>query len=352
MSGRARPVNIKEVAQEAGVSVATVSRVLNGKGPIREETRARIQEVADRLHYVPHGGARSLITNRTQTIGVLLPDIYGAFFSEVIRGIDQTASRNGFHLLVSSSHADRGEVQSLLRAMRGRVDGLILMSPDADPQTLRSSFPETLPIVLLNCPFEGSAFDTLDIDNHGGAVAMVRHLAGLGHLTIAHLAGPAGNYDARERRRGYLDALRSLGLEAGERFALEGDFSEESGYLAGRQLLASSERPTAVFAANDAMAIGFLFALREGGLDVPRDIALAGFDDVPIARFVSPPLTSVRVRIAALGEKAMERLLLAVASENGHERRQETVAVELVVRGSCGAIPEPLSASSAAPVPV
>jgi len=334
VSASPRNATIKEVALQAGVSVATVSRVLNGKGPIREETRARIQEVADRLHYVPHGGARSLITNRTSTVGVLLPDIYGEFFSEVIRGIDQTASRNGYHLLVSSSHADRGEIQALLRAMRGRVDGLILMSPDVDALALRSHLLETLPIVLLNCPFEGTALDSIHIDNHGGAFAMVRHLAGLGHRRIALIQGPANNYDARERRRGYLDALAALGLADGP-LELAGDFTEESGYRAGRSIVAMTERPSAVFAANDSMAIGCLFALREGGLQVPHDVALCGFDDIPIARFTTPPLTSVRVDIGALGAKAMERLLDAVASDNGHERRQETLGVELVVRESC-----------------
>ncbi|HEY0782451.1 MAG TPA: substrate-binding domain-containing protein, partial [Thermoanaerobaculia bacterium] len=168
------------------------------------------------------------------------------------------------------------------------------------------------------------------------AFAMIRHLAGLGHRRIALIQGPANNYDARERRRGYLDALAALGL-AGGPLDLAGDFTEESGYRAGREIVAMAERPSAVFAANDSMAIGCLFALREGGLQVPRDISLCGFDDIPIARFTTPPLTSVRVRIAELGTKAMEHLLNAVASGNGHERRQETLGVELVVRESCRA---------------
>ena len=330
--------SIKEVALKAGVSIATVSRVLNGKGPVAEETRQRILEAIEGLRYVPHSAARSLITNQTDTIGVLLPDLYGEFFSEVIRGIDLAARRSGFHVLISGFHSDRAEIEAVLRALRGRVDGLIVLSPDVDAQSLRRNLPETLPVVLLNTPVEGDGadFDAINLDNHGGAFAMVRHLAGLGHRRIAFIRGPEENADARERLRGYRDALLSLEIAGEEALELGGDFSEESGYRAGQRLLALEPRPAAVFAANDSMAIGCLFALREAGARVPGDIALAGFDDIPIARYITPSLSSVHVPIAELGTRAMERLLHAVDNKNGHERRQETVATTLVVRGSCG----------------
>jgi len=343
--------SIKEVALKAGVSIATVSRVLNDKGPVAVETRRRILEAIERLRYVPHGAARSLITNQTDTIGVLLPDLYGEFFSEVIRGIDQAARRNGLHVLISGFHSDRAEIEAVLRALRGRVDGLIVLSPDVDAQTLRRNLPETLPVVLLNTRIDGQTpggsaglnFDAINTDNHGGALAMVRHLAALGHRRIALIRGPEENSDARERLRGYRDALRAGGLEIAEPLELTGDFSEESGYLAGRRLLTLKPRPTAVFAANDSMAIGCLFALRAAGVRVPEDVALAGFDDIPIARYLTPSLSSVHVPIAELGMRAMERLLHAVEHKNEHERRRETVATTLVVRGSCGgAVPDGL----------
>jgi len=185
-------------------------------------------------------------------------------------------------------------------------------------------------------------FDAINTDNHGGALAMVRHLAGLGHRRIALIRGPEENADARERLRGYRDALRAEGLPAAESLELAGDFSEESGYRAGQLLLTLKPRPTAVFAANDSMAIGCLFALRAAGVRVPDDVALAGFDDIPIARYLSPSLSSVHVPIAELGMRAMERLLHAVENKNEHERRRETVATTLVVRGSCGGAPDPL----------
>lgn len=330
--------SIKEVALKAGVSVATVSRVINGTGPVAEETRRRIQDAIDKLRYVPHGAARSLITNQTDTVGVLLPDLYGEFFSEVIRGIDHAARGSGYHVLVSGFHSDRAEIEAVLRAMRGRVDGLIVLSPDVDAQTLQRNLPDTLPVVLLNTRVdgEGASFDAIRVDNYGGAFAMVRHLAALGHSRVALIRGPEENVDARERLRGYREALSSLAGGLFPALEIEGDFSEESGHRAGRQLLEMEPRPTAVFAANDSMAIGCLFALREAGVRVPEDVALAGFDDIPIARYLSPPLSSVHVPIAELGTRAMERLLHALASKNAHERLQETVPTTLVVRGSCG----------------
>jgi LacI family transcriptional regulator len=329
---------IKDVAREAGVSVATVSRAFNESGPVSEETRQRIREVAARLQYAPHGGARSLITNKTSAIGVLLPDLYGEFFSEVIRGMDHAAQRHGYHLLVSSSHDAKNEIEAALLAMRGRVDGVIAMSPHLDAPALVANVPASLPVVLLNCPVEGDSYDALSIDNRDGAYAMVRHLAGLGHRAIAIIRGAQGNYDASERLEGYLDALRDLGLERRSQWEVAGDFTETSGYRAIAPLLALVDRPTAIFAANDSMAIGALSALRESGMRVPDDIAVTGFDDIPLARYMSPPLSSVHVAISELGMRGVETLLHAIDSKNTHVRRHDRLPTTLVIRRSCGAL--------------
>jgi LacI family transcriptional regulator len=329
---------IRDVAREAGVSVATVSRVFNNSGPVHPETRERIAEVARRLSYSPNSAARTLSTRRTQTIGVLLPDLYGEFFSEVIRGIDQVVQRSGWHLLVSSSHNERVEIEAGLRAMRGRVDGLIVMSPDLDAHALARNLPEQLPVVLLNCEVEGGAHDSINIDNFGGARAVTEHLLSLGHRRIGVLAGPLRNHDARERLRGSHEAMRAAGVEPAPELEQTGNFSEQSGYAGAQRLLALEERPTAIFAANDSMAIGALSALRDAGVRVPEDVAVAGFDDIPIARFVNPPLTTVRVSIPELGGRATQRLFEALAAGSGRERRQELLPTELVVRRSCGAL--------------
>lgn len=330
-------VTIKEVARGAGVSVATVSRVYNHSHHVREETRQRVRRTAQHLGYSPHGAARSLVTNRTHTIGVLLPDLYGEFFSELIRGIDQTAQARGFHLLVSSARSYGDSLEPVLRSMRGRVDGLILMTPDLDAASAGRSLPAGFPVVLLNCPPSDAPCDTLGIANFEGAQTMIRHLASLGHRRIAIICGAERNFDAAERLRGYRAAIAELGLEADPALELPGDFSEAAGHAAGRRILNDARRPTAVFGANDCMTIGALSAFREAGLRVPADIALAGFDDIPMAQYVDPALTSVHVDISELGRLATERLLDALPEPSPRSLQRHTLQTTLIVRRSCGA---------------
>jgi LacI family transcriptional regulator len=329
-------ITIKDVARKARVSVATVSRVLNDKQSVRDETRQRVQATIKQLRYAPHGTARSLITRQTKTIGVLLPDIYGEFFSELIRGIDATVRRSGYHLLVSGSHGDKSEAGAMLRAMRGRVDGLIVLSPEMRPHSFPSDLSDALPLVLLNSVSDGNSFDLINIDNYDGAFAMVRHLAALGHRRIAFIRGPETNHDALERLRGYRKAMATLLTGSSEELEFSGNFREEAGYHAGQLILKLEKRPTAIFAANDAMAIGCLCALREANVQVPKDFALAGFDDIPIASFTAPPLTSVRVSIAELGRCAAERVLHGVRHKNKHKRQHITLPTTLVLRDSSG----------------
>jgi len=345
-------VTIRDVARHASVSVATVSRVLNGKGPANADTERRIREAARRLRYVPHGGARSLITRRTQSIGVLLPDLYGEFFSELIRGIDVAARRAGYHLLLSGSHGDIREAEAMARAMRGRVDGLVVLVPDVRPSVLRENLPEHFPVVCLDNPSAVGEFDSVRIDNSGGAESVVRHLARLGHRRIAFIGGPPGNQDASERLRGYRRALRRAGLALSKDLEIPGTFREEAGYEACRKILDLEPRPTAVFAANDSMAVGLLYACRESGVSVPDQLAIAGFDDIPIARFMTPPLTSVRVPIADLGTLAAETLLTRLAERapaRAAARRDILLPTTLVVRASCGA-PHPVREEPDMPV--
>lgn len=341
-------VTIKDVAREAGVSVATVSRVLNGSGPVSEATRHRIREVAGRLRYVPHGGARSLITSRTQTLGVLLPDLYGEFFSEVIRGMDEVAQQSGFHLLITRSCADKDGIETAMRAMRGRVDGVVAMSPDIDAESLLN-IPSTLPVVLLCSAPRGHALDSLTIDNGRGAREMVRHLISLGHRRIAIIRGAAHNHDAAERLRGYRLALREAGIALDRSLEPEGGFTEAGGFAAALRLAGMKPRPTAIFAANDSMAIGALSALRESGLRVPDDIAVGGFDDIPLARYMDTPLSTVRVPIRELGARAVELLLHGVTHRNSHSRKRERIVTELVIRRSCGAALKERPPPSASP---
>jgi LacI family transcriptional regulator len=330
-------VTIKDVARQANVSVATVSRVFSGANAVREETSKRIRDVAARLRYAPHGGARSLITSKTQTLGVLLPDLYGEFFSEIIRGIDLAARSSGFHLLVSSSHSDRCELENAIRSMRGRVDGVVIMSPDIDASVLLANLPEEQPVVMLNSVVRRQGVASVKIDNRRGACEMVRHLIAHGHRRIAFIAGAERNLDGDQRRRGYRAALTEAGLNLNHSMEFSGDFTEDSGFEAAKEILKrTSSRPSAIFAANDAMAIGAMSALREAGVKVPAEIAVAGFDDIPIARHMSPALSSVHVPIAGLGERAAGRLMSALTNPGSYVARHEVLRTTLVIRESCG----------------
>jgi LacI family transcriptional regulator len=326
---RRRPatVTIHDVAARAGVSVATVSRVLNGKDPVRAETSRNVLAIAKELRYVPNVAARSLSIRRSQTIGVVLPDVHGEFFSEVIRGIDVAARREGYHILVSGSHSDVGEMLEVVEAMRGRVDGLVIMQPEV--QATDQLAPD-LPVVLLNASADGH--DAITIDNYGGARLMMAHLAELGHSRIAFIKGPAHNRDARERLRGYRHAMRGTGIVA-RGLEHAGDFTEEAGYRAANALLQGETRPTAVFAANDSMAVGALSALAAAGVPVPGEMSVAGFDDIPVSRYVSPALTTIRVDIAELGRRAFA-LLLDGIGDRRLGGREECISTTLMARQS------------------
>ncbi len=298
---RSMAATIRDVARVAQVSVASVSRALNGAASVHPETRARIAAAAASLGYVPHAGARSLSTARSHAIGVVLPDLHGEFFSELVRGLDREASARGYHLLLSNIHADADLAAQAIRAMRGLVDALVVMAPQIDTPALAAAIPERPPTVLINSrALPGRT--GLSVDNHGGAAAMTRHLLGSGRRRIVHIAGAAGNIDARERLAGYRAALAG----APER-VVAGDFQEESGAEAIRAFLAEGAEFDAVFAANDQMAFGALTALREAGIAVPGQVAVAGFDDVPLARHLG--LTTIRIDIAQMGARAAALVL-------------------------------------------
>lgn len=328
-------VTIKDVARVAKVSVATVSRALNGHDNVTEAVRQAVLKAAEELRYTPHAAARSLSSRRTHTIGVVLPDLHGEFFSELVRGIDQVAREHDQYLLVSSYHGHPEEQGAALRAMRGRVDGLLVMSPYVDDAGhLTQNLSPSLPAVLINTHLPDAGYVSLRIDNHGGAVQMVRHLVERGHRRIAFITGPDDNFDARERLRGYRDALAEW-LPGESEWVLRGDFGEASGHDAGVLLATAPRLPDAVFAANDMMALGCLFAFNQAGVAVPGQVALVGFDDIPLARYVHPTLTTMRVNISELGARAL-RALLDPASEAA--ANSEPIVPKLIERGSSGGV--------------
>ena len=325
-------VTIRDVAKYASVSVASASRALNGHANVSPETRDRIVEAAKLLHYVPHEGARSLTRRRSDAIGVVLPDLFGEYFSELVRGIDRVAHAAGLQLLLSNMHGSPHETASAIRAMRGRVDGLLVMPPEGDGSYLEGALPPGLPAVLLNHDrSENGAAGAVGIDNYGGAWRMTEHLVARGYAKIAHIAGPRHNRDACERQRGFVDALAA---STGERspMIVPGDFTESGGAEAARLLIAGRFPIDAIFCANDMMAIGALGVLVDAGLKVPDDLGVAGFDDIPLAHYVAPPLTTMKVCIAEMGARAME--LLIARMRGGDAAASHIIAPELIVRAT------------------
>ena len=337
------------------MSVATVSRVLNASAPVRDNTRDRVLQIARELHFAPNGAARTLKRRQASALGVILPDLYGEFFSELLRGIDLEAQRAGHGLLVSSSHHDARGVAVAMRAMRGRVDGLLVMAPEVSSASLASVLPDGLPVVFLNALRFRGATAAVSVDNMGGTRAVVQHLAQLGHTRVAFLRGPPRNADAAARLRGFRVAMRAAHLDVDETFVMHGDFTEEGGWRAAHDLVAArGTRPTAIVAANDAMAVGALLALREAEVEVPAEMSVIGFDDIPIARYVTPALTTVRVAIDELGARAAALLFRALSDPASLQTpHREVVPAELVVRQSCRHPPQrprPRSLSSVSAV--
>lgn len=330
-------VTIRDVAKAAGVSVATASRALNGLSNVTSSTREKIEAAATKLRYVPHSGARSLTRRRTDTIGVILPDLFGEFFSEIIRGIDQVVHEAGKSLLLGNMHGSTQETLQAIRSMRGRVDGLLVMPPHSSAEHVNGAAQLSMPIVLLNAPAEGGKLPFVAVDNYAGARLVTEHLINRGARRIVHLAGPATNRDATERERGFRDVLREQWGELSP-VVVPGTFLEKAGRDAARMVLEGSLPCDAVFAANDVMAIELMAGLREGGMTIGKDVLVAGFDDIPLARYVYPQLTTVHSDITRLGAAGAEMILRILDGEDRLEIGELTITPSLAIRESTAAM--------------
>lgn len=315
------------------MSVASASRAMNGHSNVTDSLRQKVEDAARALRYVPHSGARSLTRQKNDAVGVVLPDLFGEFFSEIVRGIDSVAQQAGMQLLLANMHGSAQGTATAIRAMNGRVDGLLVMPPEIEPDHLSACLPAYLPTVVLN--YEPGALDvpSVAIDNYSGARAMVAHLVACGYRNIAHIAGPRHNRDAQQRCQGFTDAMAEL---TGERspIILPGDFSEEAGAEAARVIIAGHMPVDAVFAANDMMAVGCLGVLRDAGIAVPQQMAVAGFDDIPLARHTAPSLTTMEVHIAELGAAAMTLLLQQLRDDNAPRQSDILLGPALIARHS------------------
>ena len=336
---------IQQLAAQSGVSVATVSRALNGSPEVSEATRERIVALARKLNYTPSAAARTLVSRRSHVVGVVLetgpghPDLLHPFFQEVLVGLKSGAGARGYDLLLFASdepgNGFGGTHSYLRRAEHHGVDGAIVMGFDGDSEIVRLAA-SSLPCMAVDADLAGPRTGYVMSENREGAALAVRHLHELGHERIATVTGSLRTKPGADRLDGYREELERLGLEAREEYVFEGDFYDESGYRGTRQLLQLDEPPTALFAGSDLMAAGAIRAASELGVAVPGGLAVVGFDDIGLASLLQPRLTTVRQDMQALGEVAAEGLGRMIEDPEAEPVRR-LVPTQLVVRNSSGA---------------
>jgi LacI family transcriptional regulator len=329
---------LKDVAELAGVDVSTASRVLNGAGfRVREDTRQRVLAAARELGYQPNALARSLRIGRSNLIALLVPDITNPFFAELSKGAEDATSSYGYSLILCNTE-DRGDTEEeYLRALRERqIDGFLLATGHAGDIAARRLIDANYPVVLVNRRMRGVRTGYVVADDAPGARQAVSHLISIGHRRIAHITGYPHADTAVRRREAYLATMAAHGLgDIARELTVEGDFTLKAGQQAMERLLSLPEPPTAVFAANDMMALGALSTAREHGVRVPKDLALVGFNDIVLARLNSPTLTTVRTPIYEMGALAAQMLVKRVRGED-LSPAGIVLKSELVVRESSG----------------
>ena len=333
---RRRPARLADVAELAGVSTATVSRALTAPDSVTAGTRAQVLHAVRALGYTPNVAARNLRAQRTRMALVIVANIGNAFFSDVLRGIDAALAQGGHSLVIGNLDDNSGRERGFVdMAYSGAVDGILLLSLRSMPADgQRSIAAAGLPMVALCEELAEAGFPQVTVENRAASVAVLQHLAGLGHRRIGHVAGPQHTYTARERALGFRAGAAAAGLAPGDCPQFQGDYHFASGHAAGQAFLAMPQRPTAIYAANDEMAVGFIKAVHEAGLRVPQDVSVVGFDGVAFGDFAIPTLTTVHQPRLQLGEVAAGLLLRQLAGEAiGAVPRLEA---PLLVRGSTG----------------
>lgn len=331
---------IQDVARVANVSAATVSRALSSPDRVSEATRLRISAAIYETGYTLNQAARSLRQRSARTILVALPDIRNPFFSTILDAIEREAARRGYGVLVANLYFGPETARRLQDYMlSNRADGLLLLDGSLDPETLNAIAmpPFSVPVVLACESIPNSDFHTVQTDNANAAARATQHLLDLGHKRIGHILGPENNVVARDRLAGFRQAMKKAGHAVPPEWLFRGNFEMASGFSAAARFMALRERPTAIFAANDEAAIGFLSGLRQHGLQCPRDVSVVGFDDLAVAAHYAPPLTTMRQPRETLGRMAAESLI-DILEQSGPPKGPLRIVLnsELIVRESTG----------------
>lgn len=332
-------LTLEDIAQRAGVSRSTVSRVLNDQPNVRDQVRERVWRVIEQTGYRPNSAARTLASQRSHVIGLVLPLTVSSFFTDpyfpfLTQGIAQACNQydQTLSLFIVATAEDEKKLYPRI-AQRGLLDGVVLQAGAHGDLLSERLTQSSLPIAMIGRPLDPEATSFINVDNVASAVEAVNHLVSLGHQRIATITGPQNTTAGIDRLVGYRRSLKQAGLPDDETLIAYGDFSDDGGYAAMQQLLPA--KPDALFAASDRTAIGAIRAIRAAGLRVPADIAVVGFDDLPLAVQADVPLTTIRQPVEEVGRKAVE-MLIDIIEHGNHPPRRILLDTELVIRDSCG----------------
>ena len=345
-AGDASPT-IRDVARRSGVSPMTVSRVVTGSARVKAETRQRVEEAITALGYVPNHLARGLSRQKTGALALIVPDFADPFFTLVLRGAEDVARRAGYRVILCNTDGDVHREDAYLEDMVAhRVEGLLIAPVgDRSRNNLRRLGPHRVPFVLIDRSIPGIDSDVVQGDSVAGARQITAHLIGLGHRRIAHITESPDVSTARDRLRGYSDALASAGIPFDPALVVQATAANLSGGSeATRLLLARADRPSAIFAVNNLAAVGAVEAIREHGLEIPGDVAVVCFDDIELAAVLCPFLTVMAQPAETFGTLAAQLLLERIAGRATERRRRVVLPADLIVRASCGAVPEATAA--------
>jgi DNA-binding LacI/PurR family transcriptional regulator len=331
-------VTLAEIAQVADVSVSTVSRALsNGDYPLREETRQRILKLAEEMGYKPNLVARSLQSNRSHLVGVIVDRMQSPFSATTVQGIQDGLRHAGYSISIAYSNRDLNlAIEAIKSFLSRQVDGIIVLNSWLHTYNDQILSLQDRPFVFVNRLFDKCIQNCVGPGDRYGAQLATRHLVDLGHRRIGYINGMHDWIEAQNRLSGYQDVLMEHGLPVDENLIKQGNWGEDSGYRAAEELMTLQERPTAIFAANDVMALGAMYAIQDTGLRVPADVAIVGYDDRDFAAWIRPALTTVRMPSFEMGQAAARLLLEQFAGAELEDATQ--ISGELIIRQSCGAI--------------
>ena len=326
---------IKDVANLAGVHPSTVSRVINDDSRISEKTKNKVLLIIKKLGYTPNAIARGLKTKRTYTLGMLIPDITNPFFAEIARGVEDAANKNNFNVILCNTDDKLKKERIYLEILKGkRVDGLILGTAHIRDKSILELEKKKFPYILVSRNIEGLDKNCVIVDDVVGGIMVTEYLIKLGHRRIAHITGPPTVRAANNRLEGYKFALEKHQIEYHEELVKEGDFRIKGGYQAMKKFLKLPEPPTAIFAANDLLALGAIQAIQKKKYHIPEDFCIIGFDDIRLASFVYPPLTTIRQPMLEMGALAV-KMLLKIIEEGEFNQRKIVLKPKLIIRESC-----------------